>query len=209
MTVARGNPRLRALHASPNAPAVDIYVDGTLTIPNLAFGQVSDYLAVQPGNHSLRIFPAGTGGQGQEVLNAELQGLKVGEDYTAVALDTVENLHAVLLHDTTDMPSAGHCKVRALHASPDAPSVDIAPRGQPPIFRGLSFRSVTDFVEVPAGMVDLEVRPAGSTETVMVVPDYTLAEGNIYTFVALGLLKGQPGFMIMPLVTTVEMRMPV
>jgi hypothetical protein len=208
MSVARGNPRVRAFHTSPNAPAVDIYIDGTLAIPNLAFGQVSDYLALQPGNHSLRIFPAGTSGQGQEVLNAELEGLKVGEDYTAVAIDRLEHLHAMLLHDTTPPPSAGHAKVRVLHASPDAPAVDIAATGGPLLFKNVGFRHVTDFSEVPAGMVDLEVRPAGQTETLMVVPDYTLAEGTMHTFVALGLLQGQPAFMIMPLVTTVEMRMP-
>jgi len=208
MSVAKGNPRLRALHASPNAPAVDIYIDGTLTIPNLAFGQVSDYLAVPAGNHSVRIFPAGTSGQGQEVLNAELEGLKVGEDYTAVALDMAEHLHATLLHDTTSIPSAGHAKVRALHASPDAPAVDIATGDGTVIFRNVSFKQATDYIEVPAGMVDLEIRPAGKSETVMVVPDYTISEGSIHTFVALGLLKGQPAFMIMPLVTTVEMRMP-
>lgn len=208
MSAARGNPRLRAFHASPNAPAIDLYIDGTLTIPDLAFGQVSDYLSIQPGNHSLRIYPAGTSGQGQELLSAELEGLKVGQDYTAVALDMVEHLRAMLLHDTTPRPSAGHAKVRAFHASPDAPPVDIAVARGPVLFKNVAFRHVTDFVEVPARMVDLEIRPTGQEQTLMVLPDYTLADGTMHTFVALGLLNGEPAFMIMPLVTTVEMLMP-
>ncbi len=208
MAMERGNPRVRMLHTSPDAPAVDVYIDGTLSIPNLAFGQVTDYLALSPGNHSLRILPAGSGGQGQEVLNAGLDDLRSGEDYTAIVLGKVGHIHATLLHDSTDIPTAGSAKVRTVHAAPDAPAVDIGVAGGPTVFKNIPYKRVTDFVEVPAGMVDLEVRPAGRTDTVMVLPDYTLADGNIYTFVALGLLHGQPAFMIMPLVQTVEMRMP-
>lgn len=209
MSVARGNPRVRAFHTSPDALAIDIYIDGTLTVPNLAFGQVSDYLTLEAGNHAMRIFPAGAGGQGRAMLNAELEDLKVGEDYTATLAGKMGHIHAMLLHDTTDIPAAGHAKVRALHASPDAPAVDIAVEGRPVVFKNVNYRHATDFVEVPAGMVDLEIRQAGRTDTIMVVPDYTLTAGSIYTFAALGLLEGQPAFMIMPLVTTTEMRMPV
>jgi len=53
------------------------------------------------------------------------------------------------------------------------------------------------------------VRLGGPEETVIELPDYTLADGSLYTFVALGLLDGQPAFMIMPLVQAVEMQLPV
>ncbi len=208
MSIERGHARVRALHTSPDAPTVDLFVDGTLAVPNLAFGQVSDYLALSPGSHRLRIFPAGTGGQGSEVLNASLEDLGAGQDYTAVVLDRLEHVHALMLHDSTEAPAAGRAKVRAVHASPDAPAVDVAIAGGAVLLRNVAFRHATPFHEVDSGMVDLEVRPSGHTETIMVLPDYTLADGSLYTFVALGLLSGQPAFMIMPLVQAIEMQLP-
>ncbi|HOG48350.1 MAG TPA: hypothetical protein PLB78_17105, partial [Anaerolineae bacterium] len=77
------------------------------------------------------------------------------------------------------------------------------------VFRNLVFRHATPFQEVESGTVDVEIRPSGQTETVMVLPDFSLAGGNLYTFVALGLLQGQPAFMVMPLIEAVELRQPL
>ncbi len=200
---------MRVLHASPNAPAVDVFVDNVLSIANLAFGQVSDYLALAPGGHVLRVFPSGAGSQGQEILNAQLRDLQAGQDYTAIVVGMLEHIHAILLHDSTPEPAAGHAKVRAVHASPDVPPVDVALAGRPAVFRNLVFRHATPFQEVESGTVDVEIRPSGQTETVMVLPDFSLAGGNLYTFVALGLLQGQPAFMVMPLIEAVELRQPL
>ncbi len=208
MPAERGSARVRLLHTMPDAPAVDLYVDGTLVVPTLAFGQVSDYLALPSGDHALRIYPAGTGGRGAAVVSAALEGLKARQDYTAVALGRLGQAHAILLHDSTGAPAARRAKVRAVHASPDAPTLDVAVAGGPVVLKNVAFKHATPFKEVDAGMVDLEVRPSGRSETVMALPDYTLADGRLYTFVALGLLDGQPSFMIMPLVQAIEMQLP-
>ncbi|MFP3340692.1 DUF4397 domain-containing protein, partial [Micrococcus sp. SIMBA_131] len=52
---------LRPVHASPNAPAVDIGVKGgDALIKNLAFTQNSEYQFIDPGTYNLEIRPAAT-----------------------------------------------------------------------------------------------------------------------------------------------------
>jgi hypothetical protein len=207
LSVRRGNPRLRVLHASPGGPLIDVYLDASPAFPRLAYGEVSVYAKAPAGPHVATVYAAGGGGPGEALFSADLM-LAAGEDYTMVALGRLPRIEPVVLIDSTAAPGPGRAKARALHASPDAPAVDIAARRGPILFEHVCFRQVTPFVEVPARMVDLDVRRSGSDEAIFSLPDYTLAEGSLYTFVALGLLRGAPGFMIMPLVETVEMRLP-
>ena len=56
--VTPGKAKLRAVHASPNAPAVDIFVDGAGLLPaltNLSFKESTDYLELDPGAYTFSL----------------------------------------------------------------------------------------------------------------------------------------------------------
>src|SRR6056297_2138910 len=46
---------LNVAHASPDAPAVDVYVDNETALEDFAFGDVSDYLELDAGAHTVAI----------------------------------------------------------------------------------------------------------------------------------------------------------
>ena len=48
-----GMSRVRVVHASPDAPSVDILVDGTRPIAGLAFKAISPYASVPAGQRKL------------------------------------------------------------------------------------------------------------------------------------------------------------
>ena len=50
---------IRVVHASPDAPNVDVYVDGTLAIENLPFGEATDLLPIPAGARNIKVTPAG------------------------------------------------------------------------------------------------------------------------------------------------------
>ena len=208
MSERRGNPRLRALHASPGALAVDVYLDNSPLFPGLAYGEVGDYAATPPGRRDVTVYLIGAAGPGEPLFTASLM-LTAGEDYTLAILGRPPRIEPVVLLDSTPAPAAGRAKARVLHASPDAPAIDLAIERGPTLFRHVCYEQVTPFIEIPARLVDLDVRPSGSQATLMTLPDYTFDDGNLYTFVVLGLLRGAPAFMVMPLVETVEMRLPL
>lgn len=208
MSAGRGNPRVRVVHTSPNAPALDIYVDGSPAIPGLAFGQVSDQIQIPAGRHRLEAFPMPAGGVGIPLTAGDVE-VRPGEDYTLAAVGLPHDLGIMTLLDSTPAPGPNTAKVRVLHASPDAPAMDLVVVRGPALFRGVGFRQATPWEEVHAGMVDLDLRVSGTARIVVSIPDQTLAGGNLYTFVALGLLYGTPGFFVLPIIDAVEMRLPV
>lgn len=55
----RVTSEVRFVHAVPDAPAVDIYVDAEKVVSNAGFKAASAYLKVNSGNRFLRVVPAG------------------------------------------------------------------------------------------------------------------------------------------------------
>src|SRR5215218_3770928 len=52
------NPTVRVVHASPDAPAVNVVVDGQPVAENLAFGSATEYLDLPAGDHQVQVVPA-------------------------------------------------------------------------------------------------------------------------------------------------------
>lgn len=203
-----GNPRLRVLHASPDAPPVDIHVDGAPVIMALAYGQISDYTVLPRGSHNIKVYPIAAGAQVSPLSETTLI-FSAGQDYTIAAVGRLENIQPIVLLDSTPPPQENRAKVRFVHASPDAPALDFAIAGGSTLFTDISFKQVTPYLEVNAGRSDLEFRPTGQSKVIFDLPYYTLNAGDLYTFVALGLLEGIPAFMVMPLAESIELRLPV
>jgi hypothetical protein len=115
------NARVRVLHASPDAPNVDVYVDGTRVLEDLPFREHSEYLALPPGAHSIEVRPTGTS---TTVLQAA-PTLAANTDYTAIALGRVASIELMLLTDDNTAPADGQIRLRAIHGAPGAPAVDV------------------------------------------------------------------------------------
>jgi hypothetical protein len=181
--------RVRVVHASPDAPAVDILVDGQKAFSNISFKTITPYAALAPGSHQVQVVAAGT--NGPAVINTTLN-LSPNTDYTVVASGTLANIAPLVLTDNNAAPPAGQAKIRLVHAAPNAPAVDVAVAGGPVLFSNIAFGQAGAYVPVNAGTYTLEVRPAGTTNAVLSVPGVVLQPGNIYTAFAVGLLNGQP-----------------
>ncbi len=86
-----------------------------------------------------------------------------------------------------------------MHASPDAPSVDIAVAdGGPVLFSDIAFKEIGDYLPVDAGTYDLEVRVAGTQTVALSLPDVMLEAGTVYTVFAMGLAAGDPALQAVP-----------
>lgn len=177
--------RVRAVHASPDAPAVDILVNGVPAFTNVPFQAVSDYATLPPGTYNLQVVPTGT--TSPVVIDADVT-LEAGKDYTVAATDLLANITPLVLVDDNSAPAAGNAHVRFVHASPDAPAVDIAVAGGPVLFGDYEFTEFSPYTPVPAGTYDLEVRLAGSTTVALPLPGITLEAGKVYTAFAMGLV---------------------
>ena len=120
---------LRIVHASPGAPAVDVFAAGVTTplATNLAYGQASPYLALDPGDYSLVVTVAGTD---TIVYTTPPINLNSSDRYTSVAMgypDSTDpsNSFRVLSLREDFSSSSDHARAVFVNASPDAPTIDI------------------------------------------------------------------------------------
>nr|WP_254714848.1 DUF4397 domain-containing protein [Natranaeroarchaeum aerophilus] len=177
---------LRVAHLSPDAPNVDVYVDDEPTLEDVPFRAVSDYLELEPDTYNIRITAAGD--EETEVFNEDVE-LPAGA-FTAAAIGELDEEgtqeFAVETYED-DLEDPGEdARVRAVHASPDAPAVDIAANGDV-LLEDVDFGEA-GAVEVPAGEYTLEIRAAGEEEAVAEFPVET-ESGLVYSAFAVGYLE--------------------
>jgi LPXTG-motif cell wall-anchored protein len=175
-----GDARIRVVHASPDAPAVDVYANGNKVLSNVTFFAASDYLSVPAGSYKLQVVVAGETDLSKAVIDATAD-LKAGMDYTVAAVNAVASIEPLVLMDNNAAPAAGKAHVRFVHASPDAPAVDIRVKGGPKLYSNVSFKGTGDYTPVDAGTYDLEVTAAGSDTVVKEIPGVKLEAGTVYT----------------------------
>jgi hypothetical protein len=180
-----GGARVRVVHASPDAPAVDVWVEGSRVFEDVAFEEITDFVEVPAGTYNVQVVPAGA--TEPVVIEADLS-LMAATDYTVIATDLLANITPVVLTATGGGPAAGNVWVRFFHGSPDAPAVDIAVTGGPVLFGNVAFQSGTEYLEVPAGSYDLEARIAGTMNVALALPGVELEDGKVYTAYATGLV---------------------
>lgn len=184
------NVGVRLLHASSDVPAVDVYANGVRIAQNIAYGQATEYLPIPSRTYKVELFPAGKNPTGRPLLSQTLD-VDARKFYT-VAIVGKQAAFTLLPIADMPVPVYGKAKVRFVHLSPDAPAVDIAVTGGPILFRNVSFKQATGYIEVPAGTVDVEVRLAGTAQIVLTVPNVTLRTNVVYSSFAIGLAQGHP-----------------
>ncbi len=181
--------RVRILHASPDTPPVDIFVDGQKAVTALAFPKDTGYLSLPAGKHNVKVFVSPSTGTGTPALQADLDIVK-GKDYTVLAVGEVgkSTLALLPLEDNNVLPAAGNAHIRLIHASPDAPAVDVVVAGTATkVFSNIAFKGVGTYTPVPANTYNLDVKVASSGATAKTITGLKLNDRTVYTAVAVGL----------------------
>lgn len=115
-----GDAYVRILHASPDAEAVDVYVNGELQLSDVAFQDGTGYLKLSDGNANIELRLAGT----DTVAASYAASLNSNAYYAAVAVNQASALDITVL-DETDVVTDGDIDLRVLHAAPAAESADV------------------------------------------------------------------------------------
>jgi hypothetical protein len=181
---------LRVVHASPDAPAVDVVVNDNFASPlvsHLSFPEFTPFVNVAPATYNVKVTDSAT--QMLVPINANVSPA-AGISYTVLA---VGNLAAIEPLIVTDDPRrvATEAKVRIIHASPTAQNVDIyvtAPGASiatlAPTLTNVPFKANTGFLSLAAGSYDVTVTPAGSKTAAIGPATIAVTAGGVYTAVA-------------------------
>jgi hypothetical protein len=184
----------RIAHLSPDAPNIDVYVDGERVREGIPYRTVTDYRDLAPGTYTVQVVPVGED-PAEAVLEETVEAGDV--DSTLDGLLAVigevaaENqpLEALFLDDDNSPVDPGTARIRVLHASPNAPAVDVvAGENGDALFENVAFGE-SGYTEVPEGEYPLVIYPAGDRETSVFEIDVSLAGGTVYSAFAIGYLE--------------------
>jgi hypothetical protein len=189
---------VRILHGA-DAPNVDIYVNGDAAVTDLAFGADTGYVSLPGGEYLIQVVPAGSALEDDNVVIEATVPFESGTKSTVIATGNLDDGLAAQLEADEPAPPADMTQIKVGHMSWDAPAVDIAVDGGDVIVPDLPFPEVTDYLTVPGGAYDLEVRVAGTEDVALDLDELNLRDGVAYSAYAIGSLANE-SLMVVPLV---------
>ena len=192
-----GSAQVRVAHFSPDAPGVDVYVDGERALSNITYSTTSDYQAVPAGSHELALRVAGSKPSAKPVVEAEAD-LAANRAYTIAGLGPADKLRAGVFEDDLSSPPAGSAKLRVINAALGTGKVDVQAVGGPQLASDVAFARAAPYMMLQPGRYSVAVTDGDDGTRLFAVPDVDLGSGIVYSVVVIG-GAGQP-YQILPLV---------
>lgn len=175
---------IRYVHAVSSAPAVDVYVNGTLSYANLSFGEASPYLAVAAGSHAISVVNTSSTtelwSQSVDVLANSAQILVANVGSGSPSFTAFE--------DDLSSLALGRTRLTAIHAIEETAAVDVVLADGRPVMPNLEFGTPYGTLDIPAQTYSLVVLPAGGSlgSAIIAETSFNLDSGTSYVAVALG-----------------------
>ena len=169
------NSELRVIHASKDAPPVNVRVGIKNVINDLDYGASSGYVAVRTGVSRLAveaILPA----KNADVITVRRFQFEGSQRYNVLAINDTADIEPLVIEEASANPSVDEVAIAVVHASTNAAEVDVYvsefdPLGDlsledAPIKFTLDYTGVFDAPAVPAAKYRIRVTGAGSDEVV-------------------------------------------
>ena len=164
-----GEALLRVVHASKDAPPVNIRVDRDTVVRALDYAHSSGFVDADSGIVDIVVEAIIPGGNA-DVITVSGITLENNERYSVMAVGDTAAIEALLVAETAASPAAGEVALAVVHASTMAPAVDVyitAPgamlNGTAPSFT-VDFKDQIDVGAVPAGTYQIRIALAGEAD---------------------------------------------
>ncbi|GAB5492734.1 MAG: hypothetical protein Phog2KO_29490 [Phototrophicaceae bacterium] len=189
--MAEGVAMVRIGHFAPDAPAVDIYVDGVVAVEGLEFPEVTAFLELDSGIYSVAIAPTGTSLEDAVIAPSDI-AVEADATLTVIAVGSVadETLSVAVIEEDYSPIPAGSTRITVVHAIEYESAIDLYGSGVQ-LVQSLRYPDVNGsdgaFTrDVPTGRYNFEANIAETDTTIRLGNGTELAEGEYYLIVALG-----------------------
>lgn len=169
----------RVLHAVPDAPKVNVLVNGAETLSEVDYKEGTGFLAEVAGTYSVQVDALVPGGVATVIGPVDVP-LAVNTETSIIAIGKAAGTIEPFVHtrDVGDVP-AGSARAEVLHGAPNAPPVDVyvtAPNADLAASAKLggttiAFKDRIGPADVPAGIYQIRVTLQDQTDPASIVFD--------------------------------------
>ncbi len=165
---------LRVVHASPDAPKVNVLLNGDAVLTEVDYKQGSGFDQLDRGTYDVTVDAITPGGDVTVITVADAV-LAADTDYSVLAIGKVANntLEALVITNPRTAVPAGQVRAQVVHGAPDAPPVSVYVTAPGADLAGATALGTFSFgdelgpVEVPAGSYQIRVTLAGNPAAVV------------------------------------------
>jgi Domain of unknown function (DUF4397) len=153
------------LHASPDAPPVDVYANGKRVIRKLAYG-FDRLVRIPAGDAQVQVFVAGANPKKDKPVISATIPLEPETYYVVAAVNTVDKIEALVI-PPPKLPQAGNALLRIVNIDPTGPAVDLIDSGDSNkvIIDNVAFKDIKT-AEIKAGAYMLDFVEHGTTNII-------------------------------------------
>ncbi len=176
--------RVRIVHGLAGAGPLDIYVDGSLALIGIVFGEASGALQLGGGAHDFAVVPTGMATDAALIVGPI--ALEEGSAAYVALLGTVESV-SVGLFTIDDRPlEQGRTRFRVISGVPDAAGIVPVFTGGEALTEPLGFGDASEYASLDAGTYDLDLLDAASGALLLSLPGTAFAEGTATDVILIG-----------------------
>jgi hypothetical protein len=184
ITMTAGDLYARAVHASPDAPALDIYLNGKKTFENLGFKAATDFATLRSLVYNVELRPAGAAPDTKPIYRRSLR-LPAGQTSYLVVMGLLNGQGSdalrVYLTYTPSFLVRSRARFSVINASPGETLLDASVAGKL-VLRGIQFGNGSGrYVDV--GTTDVTIFPFRKTEPALIALKGVALEGDTQYYV--------------------------
>ena len=188
--------QFKAINASSVASALNVFVDGDITLANIPYTGFSNYQVVNAGTRTITVEASATPGA---TLLTTSPSLTPATDTSIALYGSAGSLGALVLTDANVSTLSSNAQVRFVNVSPDLASIDVYANGTLAV-SGLVQNSASGYALLDAvgggTSYQFDFDLAGTTTPVLTLPAVTLVAGNVYTIYVMGPASALRGIVV-------------
>jgi len=185
---------MRFINLSPNAGAMDVYLNSALLVGSVSYGFASGYQSMDAAATSLSVNQATT----TNILLTGNISFASNNHYSAIVYDSVAILKGDIFQDDRTDPPAGKAYVRFFNYVSGTPSLDIIKAGNTSnkLFTSRTYMdhkttgSYISYTAIDPGPFSVSAVVAGTNVLITQLPSFDATAGKSYTLVLKGFNKG-------------------
>lgn len=164
---------------------INIFLNDQEIIRGLNFRQMTQYIPLKSGMYNLKVYASNNNLLLNENLNLKGNKLITFHD------NRTKKLTLDIIDEDRQQTNEGSSMIRVVQFSPNLPLINIVENGNN-LFSNISYRTISDFIILPQGNYNLQVRLSGTNQVIYQIPNFILLSDEKKTIYLIGLLNSMP-----------------